>query len=496
MILNIDPGINRYYVQTLCMVFFPGAKFSTVEEITPQTPVITVRSRSDDETVTASVTIAIGEISVTAEDTQSRSGQRAKIGPDKVAIGAAFLKAGEKFFSYRPAWGILTGVRPTKLVRDLIRRGMSAREIRGILTGNYFLNPKKANLVFSVAGNEERIIKAMEPDTCSLYISIPFCPSRCSYCSFVSYSTPRLLSLIPAYIDQLCRDINGTFKLIKQVGKKVTCVYVGGGTPSILTPAQITRVLKCVSRHVDPDTLLEYSFEAGRPDTITPEKLEAIKAAGVTRISVNTQTINDFVLETIGRAHTSEDFFHAYDIARKAGIHCINTDLIAGLPGESFASFSRSVDAVLRLAPENVTFHTFAVKRSADVLRVGDKSSVYSRSGGTAGKSVDYAQMRARNAGYIPYYMYRQKNTVGNYENVGYAREGYEGLYNIFMMEEVHSIFAVGAGAVSKMVSSDGTRIKRVAAPKYPYEYLDPEIHERTVADVIQTVQKFFAESK
>lgn len=182
----------------------------------------------------------------------------------------------------------------------------------------------------------------------------------------------------------------------------------------------------------------------------------------------------------------------AYDIARNSGIKCINTDLIAGLPGESFASFSRTVDAILSLEPENLTLHTFCVKRAADIVR--NDRNVYSRTGGTVGKCVDYAQLEAKNAGYLPYYMYRQKNTVGNYENVGFAREGYEGLYNIYMMEEVHSIFAIGAGAVSKMVSADNSRIKRAGTPKYPYEYLDPEIHDRCKKEIFAQITEFFAQ--
>ena len=491
MILNIDPGINRYYVQTLCMVFFPGAKFSLAEEVTARTPVITVHANTEEETVTASVTVSIGDISVTAEDTRPKK-LPTRINAEKVAIGAAFLKAGKKFFNYSPAWGILTGVRPTKLGFDLMRRGLDVNEMRHILTDQYFLNPKKASLLISVAQNETRILNALDPDLCSVYISIPFCPSRCNYCSFVSYSTPRLLSLIPDYIDLLCRDINALFGTIRELGKRVACVYIGGGTPSILEPDQISRLLDCISSNVDPSTLMEYSFEAGRPDTITAEKLELLRQGGVGRISVNPQTLNDLVLETIGRAHSSADFYRAYDIARNSGIKCINTDLIAGLPGESFASFARTVDAILHLSPENITFHTFCVKRAADIVRT-DKS-IYSRAGGTAGKCVDYAHLKAKNAGYLPYYLYRQKNTVGNYENVGFARKGFEGLYNIFMMEEVHSIFAVGAGGVSKMVSTDGTAIKRVAAPKYPYEYLDPEIHARATRNLKELVEKFFGQ--
>ena len=492
MILKIEQGINRYYVQTLCMVFFPGAKFSLDEEVTPDTPVVTVSSTTDGENVTARVTITVGELSVTAEDTRQKR-SAVKINAEKVAIGAAFLKAGKHFFNYTPAWGILTGVRPTKLGLDLMmRERRPIGEIREILTDQFFLNPKKASLLISVAKKEQKLLKNLDPDLCSVYISIPFCPTRCNYCSFVSYSTPRLLSLIPDYVDVLCRDIDETFRVIKNAGKKVACVYIGGGTPSILTVEQITRILDRISANVDVTELMEFSFEAGRPDTITREKMNTVKQGGVGRVSVNPQTLNDVVLETIGRGHTSADFYRAYDITRECGIGCINTDLIVGLPGESFASLSRTVDAILQLSPENITFHTFCVKRAADIVKTD--RSVFSRQGGAVGKCVDYAQLRAKNAGYAPYYMYRQKNTVGNYENVGYERDGHDGLYNIFMMEEVHSIFAVGAGGVTKMVSRDGSNIKRISAPKYPYEYLDPAIHDKAMNNILGTAESFFSE--
>ena len=220
--------------------------------------------------------------------------------------------------------------------------------------------------------------------------------------------------------------------------------------------------------------------------------MKMIVDGGVTRVSVNPQTLNDMVLESIGRHHTTEDFYRAYDIARESGIKYINTDMIAGLPGESFSSFSRSVDEIIKLRPDNITFHTFCVKKASDFLRNG--TEVYSRTGGDTGKSVDYSQVAAGNAGYVPYYIYRQKNTVGNFENVGYALPGAEGLYNIYMMEEVHSVFAAGAGAVTKLVAKDHSTIKRIAMPKYPYEYLDKATYEKNIADRNSFIEEFAKE--
>ncbi|MDD6265408.1 MAG: coproporphyrinogen dehydrogenase HemZ [Clostridia bacterium] len=491
MILHVGDNINRYYVQTLCMVFFPGAKFSEDEEITPETPRVTVSSEDAGDFIKAKVTIAIGEISVTAEHSEQKIKTKAKIKTEKVALGAAFLKAGEKFFKYSPSWGILTGVRPTKIVRDLIEKGASTTEIRSILTKQYFVIPKKASLVLNIAQTEHKKIKMLSDNTCSVYISIPFCPSRCNYCSFVSYSTPRLLSLIEPYLKRLDSDIKRTFSLIKELGFKVSTVYIGGGTPSILNEYQISHLLEVISGVCDIASLDEFTFEAGRPDTVNKEKLKAAYEGGVTRVCINPQTLNDSVLENIGRRHTAKDFYRAFDIAKNSGIGCINTDLIAGLSGESFASWVSTIDGIMKLHPDNVTVHTFCVKRAADIVR-NDKD-IFSRTGGTVGKCVDFAQLEAKNAGYIPYYMYRQKNTVGNYENVGFSVEGKEGLYNIYMMEEVHSIFAIGAGAVTKMVSPDHTEIRRIASPKYPYEYLAEGAGER-LDDSFEKIRKFCSE--
>ena len=353
--------------------------------------------------------------------------------------------------------------------------GRGIIKTKKILRDEYFLNHQKAALAVSVATTEGKLLKKIDKNTCSLYVSIPFCPSRCSYCSFVSYTTPRLLSMIDDYLEAILDEIDETFKVINAVGLKVNTVYIGGGTPTTLNPDQLRILLTKVNEKVDVNSLLEFTLEAGRPDTITKEKLDVAKELGVTRISVNPQTLNDEILKEIGRRHTSEDFFEAYSIAKESGIRDINVDLIAGLPGDDFKSFSETLDGIIQLEPTNITVHTFCVKKASDVLR--NNSAIYSLTGGDAAKCVSYSQLNTKFAGYKPYYMYRQKNTVGNLENVGFSIDGHEGLYNVLMMEEVQTIFAVGAGAVSKFVECKGsnskdTRIKRIYNPKYPYEYL------------------------
>lgn len=489
MKLFIDGNINRYYVQTLCMIFFPGAKFSDEEELTDKTDVLKVAVREQDNGIFAEAEFTSEGRSARAERYEEFSADRTAERTAKIACGIAVFKAGEALFECTPPWGILTGVRPAKMAEELAEAGNSILEVRDILCKEYFVNPKKAALLCDISVNERRIIDSLGKRTCSVYISIPFCPTRCAYCSFVSYSTKRLLSMVDDYLVQLCKDIDRIFTHIKRYGFETVTVYIGGGTPSILTPAQLHTLLEAINRNTDVKALREFTLEAGRPDTITAEKLKVAVDGGVNRISVNPQTLNDTVLESIGRRHTVEDFFKAYNIARESGVKYINTDLIAGLPGESFSSFSRSVDQIIKLRPENVTFHTFCVKKASDFLRNG--TDIYSRNGGETGKSVDYAQVKASLSGYVPYYIYRQKNTVGNFENVGYALPGTECLYNVFMMEEVHTVFAAGAGAITKMVAPERKTILRADMPKYPYEYLNPENHDKSAMEVDKLIEEF-----
>ncbi len=488
-------SLNQYYFQTLCMIFWPGVKFGEHSD-DEDAPAVSFRIRTTESAVYVRVTIAEKSRMTSVERHVDFSEENSDIMTAKLAAGAAILAAGEEFMHYSPSWGVMTGVRPAKVASDYLRRGYTASKTKAALRQNYYLFPKKAALVTEVAQLESKLAKPYYNGWCSVYISIPFCPSRCAYCSFVSYTSKKLLSLIPTYVDMLCDEIDQRFRLINELGLKVASVYIGGGTPTILNERQLERVLSHVGRGVDVDTLAEFTLEAGRPDTISREKLHIAKRLGVTRISVNTQTLNDTVLESIGRAHTSDDFYRAFELAVNSDIDCINTDLIAGLPGESFNSFSQSFDRVLELHPENVTVHTFAVKKASDFLKHG--ASVYARVNKDAGKSVDYSQIKAKASGYRPYYLYRQKNTVGNYENVGFSLGGYEGLYNIFMMEEIHTVFAAGAGAVTRLVSPPGLReendyspvIERIFNPKYPYEYLEETDMDKRAALIAEDHEK------
>ncbi|MBE6537045.1 MAG: coproporphyrinogen dehydrogenase HemZ [Ruminococcaceae bacterium] len=476
MVLKIDGNINRYYVQTLCMIFFPGATFGENEESRDGVPEVSVNVYTDsDGGATAYVTMKLNDRVCDATASVSAEEDVAIATKESIAVGKALFAAGKDMLGHIPPWGILTGVRPAKIASALIREGNGITKSKRILRDEYLLNPQKAALAVSVASLEMKILKKSMPKSCSLYVSIPFCPTRCSYCSFVSYTTPRLLSLIDPYVDALCSDLDDTFDTIEKLGLSLSTIYIGGGTPTTLSETQLKKLLSKISERTDTSKLLEFTLEAGRPDTITPGKLDIAKEYGVTRISVNPQTLNDDILREIGRRHTTEDFFNAYKIAKESGIKDINVDLIAGLPGDDFKNFSETVDKIIELDPTNITVHTFSVKKASDALK--NNSNIYSVSGGDAVKCVSYSQIKTKFAGYKPYYMYRQKNTVGNLENVGFAKEGHEGLYNVYMMEETQTIFAVGAGAVTKLVSDKWDNgmpknIERIFTPKYPYEYL------------------------
>ena len=477
MILKINGNINKYYVQTLCMVFFPGATFGENELPGEGIPEVAVDVYSDKsgEAVSAYISIRLNDKICEATETVYLDEEVTFGTHESVAVGRAVFAAGKELLGHTPPWGILTGVRPAKVAGGLLRSGKGILKAKKIMRDEYFLNPQKAALAVSVASAELKLTKKMPSDTCSLYISIPFCPSRCAYCSFVSYTTKRLLSMIEEYLVVLLSELDETFKIIKKLGMTLTTIYIGGGTPTTLSAEQLDLLLSKIDEHIDTRSLLEFTLEAGRPDTITREKLSVAKNHGVTRISVNPQTLSDDILREIGRRHTVEDFYRAYEIAKESGIPDINVDLIAGLPGDDFKNFSETVDKIIELAPTNITVHTFCVKKASDALK--NNSSVYSLTGGDAAKSVSYSQLKTKFAGYKPYYMYRQKNTVGNLENVGFSIEGHEGLYNIYMMEELQTIFAVGAGAVTKLVKHSktdptDTKIKRIFRPKYPYEYL------------------------
>ncbi len=370
----------------------------------------------------------------------------------------------------QPPWGILTGVRPIKLVREAIERGMTPDAIRADFAGRYLIAPERIELAIETEAVEREMQLPCGDDRYSLYVGIPFCPSRCSYCSFISQEAPRQQGLIDDYVDHLRREIEETARIAAACSLHCDTIYIGGGTPTTLSASQMARLCGTIAGCYDLGAIREFTVEAGRPDTITEEKLRGLLDAGVSRISINPQTLDDRVLESIGRRHTARETIDAFHLARAVGMDNINMDLIAGLPGDTPEGFSRTLDGIFALEPDSITVHTLSIKRSS---RYGgsDRAALLARVG-DVGRMLAEARTRMAAGGYRPYYLYRQKNTMGNLENVGYARPGKEGLYNVLIMDERHSILATGAGASTKLVTGGGEWITRIHNYKYPAEYL------------------------
>ena len=367
-----------------------------------------------------------------------------------------------------PPWGILTGVRPSKLMRRLADKKGDGAAL-GIFENEYLVSEQKSRLALAVAKTQKRAVSLNTPDSFSLYVSIPFCPTRCSYCSFVSHSIASAKKLIPDYIRLLCREIEFSARLARNAGLQLETVYIGGGTPTSLSAEDLKKITDTLGASFDMSRAREFTVEAGRPDTIDREKLTVLKNAGVTRISINPQTFSDAVLKNIGRPHTGADAVEKYLLARDVGFDCINMDFIAGLTGDTYAGFCESIEKAVALAPENITVHTLALKRSASLVTEHETDSVCR----DTARMTDFAQKTLTAAGYEPYYMYRQSKSIGNLENIGWSKPGTESLYNIYMMEELHTIVACGGGAVTKLTSFGGEKVERIYNFKYPYEYID-----------------------
>lgn len=372
-----------------------------------------------------------------------------------------------KLFGFTQEWGIVTGVRPVKLLRRLYRDEGEEAALR-YFRQRLLVDERKTELCRRTLAIEDQILALSRPESFSLYVSIPFCPTRCDYCSFVSQTVEKAARLMPAYVEALVQELAYTGELARRLGLRLETVYFGGGTPTTLTAEQLTRLLAAVEQSFDLSHLREYTVEAGRPDTVTPDKLRAIRAAGVSRVSINPQTLQDSVLQAIGRRHTVEQFYKAFELARQVGCDHINTDLIAGLPGDTTAGFADTLSGILALAPESITIHTLSMKRASNL--VIQHRADYTRQE-DAVKMVALTAEQLPAAGYRPYYLYRQSRMVGNQENVGWAKPGHEGLYNVYIMDETHTVLGCGAGAVSKLKRPASDYLERIFNYKFPYEY-------------------------
>ncbi len=394
-----------------------------------------------------------------------------------------------EIFSFSPKWGMLTGVRPSKL---LMKKMVETDEETAVdfFKNRFFVSDEKTELALSVSKTEWAIIEKSPHNSFSLYISIPFCPTRCSYCSFVSHSigTENAKKLVPEYVEKLCEEIEFTGKQAKECGLILTTVYWGGGTPTTLSAEQLDKVLTSIEDNFDLSNLIEYTVEAGRPDTVTQEKLDTLKKHNVTRISINPQTFNNKVLKAIGRNHTAEETEEKFLLAKEKNFDSINMDLIAGLPEDTLESFKSSVNKAISLDADNITVHTLTLKRSSNIVTENEKETVSSND---IEKMLDYSFSALTKAGYKPYYMYRQTKSLNNLENVGWCKEGKECVYNILMMEEYQHIFSVGAGSVTKLLSPNIEKIERVFNYKFPFEYIS---RFKSLLEKKKRITEFFKE--
>ncbi|MGE4483853.1 MAG: coproporphyrinogen dehydrogenase HemZ [Oscillospiraceae bacterium] len=384
-------------------------------------------------------------------------------------IKLSFYKAAVAVKGEKPVWGALTGIRPGKIATKLMVSGASPEKAQRVLVREYFVSPERAAFCTDTAKAGMSVKNALLPLDICLYVGIPFCPTRCAYCSFVSHSVEKSIKLIEPFLAVLYREIEETAKVARELGLRVVSVYFGGGTPTTLSADELFKLMSHLQNAFDLSQVREYTVEAGRPDTISAEKLRAIKAGGATRISINPQTTSDKVLEAIGRRHTAEDFRRAFGIARGENAGLINTDLIAGLPADTVDGFYRTLDEVLCLRPENITVHTLSLKKGSRITTEGTDIPGEK----AVSQMLDYAAKMLREEGYTPYYLYRQKFMSGGFENIGWCREGCESLYNICIMEELCTILALGGGGSTKLVAPKTGKIERVFNAKYPLEYIE-----------------------
>ena len=357
-----------------------------------------------------------------------------------------------------PPWGILTGVRPVKLTGEIFERTGIEKSVFHELLDTYLLSREKAELLINTYKYQQKVCGKAEPSSVGVYIGIPFCPTRCLYCSFASNQVPD--NEIARYLEALKKEIEYTGRRMRETGLWPESIYIGGGTPTTLTAGQLDRLLTAVEDNMDLSRTVEFTVEAGRPDTITLEKLKVIKKHGVQRISINPQSMKERTLELIGRSHSPDDIVKAFEKSASAGISAVNADVIAGLPEEEPEDFAETLKRILELDPENITVHTLAVKRASRLVEM-DRDYHY-RQSERVKKMLEISKEMLAGAGYMPYYLYRQKHMAGAFENVGYCKEGTPCIYNIRIMEERQTVLALGAGGISKMYYPDENRLERV----------------------------------
>lgn len=449
---------------------YPDTPAPKKDEMTGSSAVLTVTK--GEKWATAAVRLCHGGKKATGISRVMASELSDKMAEDRLLqkiMKTAFYKAAAEITGRESVWGSLTGIRPGKIVTGLLEKGLSDAEARRYMQKEYRVTPERAALCTDTSRAGIKVKNSLTDRDIALYIGIPFCPTRCAYCSFVSLGVEKSLKLIDPFLDSLYREIDAAAETVKKLGLNIVSVYMGGGTPTTLSAYQMDTLLKRLGGQFDLHGVRDYTVEAGRPDTITPEKMAVLHENGVHRISINPQSMCDNVLRAIGRKHTAQDIITAYKTARSEGIEIINMDLIAGLPDDTEDGFRYTLDSVLDMSPENVTVHTLSLKKGSRIMLEGTSLPDAS----VVGAMLDYAEHNLRSSGFAPYYLYRQKFMSGGFENVGWSRQGFENLYNICIMEEFCSIIALGGGGSTKLVNPHTGRIERVFNAKYPQEYIE-----------------------
>ena len=481
---------DRYAVEQSLLAFFPEERPVYEGEDGPRHAEVTLHQGAvyatgvtaltyDGKTARASARVSLAG----AADEYERERLRQR------ALKLSFFRAARDITGATPSWGALTGIRPAKLVRTMLEEGYTPARADRELRDVYCVSPARRRLALESAQAGLRAKRDLKPNDISLYIGIPFCPTRCAYCSFVSASVEKSFALIPPYLEALTAEVEAAGRMVRETGLRVKSFYMGGGTPTTLSAGQMDALLTAVNKAFDLSGCVEYCIEAGRPDTIDREKLQVLLDHGADRISVNPQSLEPQVLRAIGRQHSPEDIEKAMTLATSMGFPHVNMDLIAGLPADTPEGFRRTLDKCLTFGADNITVHTLSLKKGSRILLEGLPIPTAE----AVAEMLDYADPALRARGFAPYYLYRQKYMSGSFENVGWCISGAEGLYNIYIMEELHSILSLGAGGSTKMVDAQCNRIERVFHPKFPLEYIQrPE----KLAENLESFRRFHESMK
>lgn len=473
---------DRFAIEQLQLQLFPEEKVEAAEKMFSDDGTISKLSKGKTYlTATASITYGGKTAKASrrlrlADETHSRR---------RRVLQQAYYAAATQLLEKTPAWGTLSGVRPTKITTKHLLSGGTVQSADKLLRETFFVHPERRELCIGASKATVEAISRLDAQDVSVYIGIPFCPTRCAYCSFVSVGIEKFSELLDPYLKALLQEVEHTGKLLKKSGKRVRTLYIGGGTPTTLSTPQMKLLMEAIRTHFDLSGLIEYTVEGGRPDTLDEEKLRTIRTLGCDRMSINPQTMNDNVLAAIGRRHTTQQTVDAYEAAKRAGFEGINMDLIAGLPQETVESYIDSLKRVIALDPSNITVHTLAMKKGADLFF----DRLMLPTGEQVAEMLEKGTELLRAAGYRPYYLYRQKYMTGSFENVGWCKDGFLGLYNIYMMEELHTIISLGGGAMTKVNYPDG-HLERFHNPKFPKEYIE------RIDDVLKQKDEVFGQLK